>query len=73
MRWSEVIADKSLQNLLYKIELNEYGKIEMSPATNRHSYYQSKIDRLLGELHVVQLKQLRELKSLMSLGAHRNL
>ena len=27
MQWSEVMADKSLQNLPYKIELNEYGKI----------------------------------------------
>ncbi len=47
MLWSEVLADKSLQDLPYKIELNEWGKIEMSPATNIHSFYQAKVMRLL--------------------------
>ncbi len=47
MLWSEVLADKSLQDLPYKIELNEWGKIEMSPATNVHSFYQVEIIRIL--------------------------
>ena len=31
MQWQDVLADKSLQDLPYKIELNEKGNIEMSP------------------------------------------
>ncbi len=33
MKWQDVLLDKTLQDLPYKIELNEYGKIEMSPAS----------------------------------------
>jgi len=47
MRWQEVIEHPALQNLPFKIELNEYGKIEMSPASNRHGRFQSKILLLL--------------------------
>ena len=47
MQWSEVISDKSLQNLPYKIELNEYGKIIMSPVSNKHGFYQAEMSRLL--------------------------
>ncbi|QBQ56276.1 Uma2 family endonuclease [Nitrosococcus wardiae] len=47
MRWSEVLQDKSLRELPYKIELNEYGKIVMTPASNRHGYLQSKISYVL--------------------------
>ena len=36
MTWEEVLADRSLQDLPYKIELNKWGNIEMSPAKNRH-------------------------------------
>lgn len=38
MRWQDVIRHPSLQDLLFKIELNEYGKIEISPASNRHPW-----------------------------------
>ena len=34
MQWSKVIADPSLRDLPYKIELNKWGIIEMSPASN---------------------------------------
>lgn len=47
MRWAEVIADPCLQNLPYKIELNKWGKIEMSPATNRHAFLQGRLQRRL--------------------------
>ena len=50
MTWNEVLNDKSLQDLPYKIELNERGNIEMSPATNIHSFYQSELLRLLNKL-----------------------
>ncbi len=47
MQWQDVIADKSLQDLPYKIELNEYGKIEMSPASLMHSHLQGSLAHLL--------------------------
>lgn len=40
MQWSEVLENPSLQNLPFKIELNRYGKIEMSPASNKHGRLQ---------------------------------
>ena len=50
-RWHEVLVDPTLRNLPYKIELNSWGKVEMSPATNRHS-------RLQGELAAELKRQL---------------
>jgi Uma2 family endonuclease len=47
MTWQDVLFDKNLQNLPYKIELNARGKIEMSPASNRHGWLQAKIIALL--------------------------
>jgi Uma2 family endonuclease len=47
MQWQEVLADKSLRDLPYKIELNEYGHIEMSPVSFMHSYLQGKLICLL--------------------------
>ena len=47
MNWLEVCENKSLQNLPFKIELNEYGKITMSPVKVYHSAYQGKIAALL--------------------------
>ena len=42
MTWDEVLADRCLQDLPYKIELNRWGNIEMSPARNRHGRFQRK-------------------------------
>ncbi len=50
MTWQEVINDHTLQNLPYKIELNEQGKIVMSPATNMHGILQMMIGSLLMQL-----------------------
>ncbi len=50
MQWQDVLSDKSLQDLPYKIELNEYGKIEMSPASFIHSLLQGEIAQRLGGL-----------------------
>src|SRR5207237_5665262 len=36
-RWDELCRDPSLRNLPYKIELNAWGKIEMTPLTVRRS------------------------------------
>ena len=43
MKWDEVCKDSLLQDLPYKIELNEWGNIVMSPASNRHGNLQTKI------------------------------
>ena len=40
LRWDEVLKDPSLQDLPYKIELNAWGNVEMSPASNRHGRLQ---------------------------------
>ncbi len=47
MQWSEVIASPYLQDLPFKIELNRYGKIEMSPSSNQHNYTQTELAILL--------------------------
>ena len=49
MTWHEVIADPSLADLPYKIELNKHGKIVMSPASNNHGFFQIRIATLLGK------------------------
>jgi len=36
-RWAEVMNDPGLRDLPYKIEINAWGKIEMSPANTRHA------------------------------------
>ncbi len=47
MQWSEVLEDRSLRNLPYKIETNRFGQIVMSPASANHSEYQSTVLSLL--------------------------
>ncbi len=41
-RWAEVVADPALRDLPYKIELNAWGKIEMTAASNRHGRLQAR-------------------------------
>ena len=60
MQWSDVLADSSLQDLPYKIELDEYGRIVMSPATNRHSELQGDLYFLLRRALAGQGKPLVE-------------
>jgi Uma2 family endonuclease len=48
MNWQEVCEDKTLQDLPFKIELNERGQVVMSPASNRHGRYQMLIGLMLG-------------------------
>ena len=40
MDWSEVCQNKALQDLPFKIELNEWGQITMTPASNKHGHIQ---------------------------------
>ena len=53
LKWEEVLRDPTLRDLPYKIELNAWGKIEMSPARARHALLQAYIT---GEL----IKQLTD-------------
>ena len=47
MNWQEVCADSALQNIPYKIELNRWGQIVMSPAKNKHSVYEGLIQSII--------------------------
>jgi hypothetical protein len=53
MQWQEVCEHPSLQNLPFKIELNERGQILMSPVKIYHSAFQGKISRLLPDNGIV--------------------
>ncbi|CAN5671503.1 Uma2 family endonuclease [soil metagenome] len=50
MNWAEVVAHPSLQDLPFKIELNEYGQVVMNPVKINHSVYQSRISNMLGNM-----------------------
>jgi Uma2 family endonuclease len=58
MTWADVMANPFLKDLPFKIELNKWGRIEMSPASNEHGLKQVDISaelrqraggRVLGE------------------------
>lgn len=51
MEWSEVIDNPLLKDLPFKIELNRFGKLLMSPASNKHGIAQSRIGALLTNKH----------------------
>jgi len=40
MQWSEMLADRTLADLPYKIEQDRWGNIVMSPSSNRHGRLQ---------------------------------
>ena len=46
-RWNEVLEDRSLRDLPYKIETNRGGQLIMSPAKNVHAFYQGRVAELL--------------------------
>lgn len=50
MQWQEVCENKYLQDLPFKIELNKWGQIVMSPVKIKHSFYQGIIQNLLNSL-----------------------
>jgi Uma2 family endonuclease len=43
LKWEEVLRDPTLRDLPFKIELNAWGKIEMSPASSRHGRAQAQV------------------------------
>jgi Uma2 family endonuclease len=52
-RWDELCRDPSLRDLPYKIELNAWGKVEMSPPSVQHAWLQ-------GALTIELNRQLRD-------------
>jgi Uma2 family endonuclease len=48
MQWQEVCENKNLKNLPFKIELNNQGKVIMTPVKVNHSILQGKI---IGQLY----------------------
>jgi Uma2 family endonuclease len=50
MRWEEVCENRQLKDLPFKIELNKWGQVVMSPVKIKHSFYQGRIQRLLESL-----------------------
>ncbi len=47
MKWQDVLEHPSLQDLPFKIELNEWGQIVMSPASNKQGFYRVELVLLL--------------------------
>lgn len=50
MEWQEICAHPSLKDMPFKIETNKWGKIVMTPATNKHGVYQALIIEWLSKL-----------------------
>jgi Uma2 family endonuclease len=47
MEWQQVINNSLLQNLPFKIELDKWGKILMSPASNNHGRWQFEVGTMI--------------------------
>jgi Uma2 family endonuclease len=47
-RWQQALNDLALRELPYKIELNAWGKVEMTPSSNRHGRLQAVLALELG-------------------------
>ena len=44
-KWQELIENPFFGDMPYKIELNKFGQILMSPASNRHGILQNRVTR----------------------------
>ncbi len=49
MEWQQVIENPFLKDLPFKIELNKWGKILMSPASNNHGNLQYEVAKRLDD------------------------
>lgn len=45
VKWHELMKNPFFQDVPYKVELNKFGQILMSPASNRHGILQNKVAR----------------------------
>ena len=50
MNWQQICNNPAFNDLPFKFETNEWGKIEMSPASNSHSIYQGLLIGWLNKL-----------------------
>ncbi len=50
MNWQAICDNPLFQDLPFKFETNRWGRIVMTPASNRHSRYQGLIAKLLDRL-----------------------
>ncbi|HRD50429.1 MAG: Uma2 family endonuclease [Candidatus Competibacter sp.] len=50
MTWQAICDNPLFRDMPFKFETNRWGRIEMSPASNRHSRYQGLIAKLLDRL-----------------------
>jgi Uma2 family endonuclease len=50
MNWQEICEHPTLRELPFKIETNQWGKIEMCPASNEHGLYQALLISWLARL-----------------------
>ncbi len=47
MEWDQVVDNPLLRNLPFKIELNKFGQLLMSPASNKHGRIEYRIGRAI--------------------------
>nr|VFK58836.1 MAG: Putative restriction endonuclease [Candidatus Kentron sp. UNK]VFK68594.1 MAG: Putative restriction endonuclease [Candidatus Kentron sp. UNK] len=52
MNWQEICDNPVFHDLPFKVETNQWGKIEMSPATNARGFYQASLIHRLATLPV---------------------
>ena len=45
VKWQELMSNPFFRDIPYKVELNKFGQILMSPASNRHGILKNKIGR----------------------------
>jgi len=45
VKWREVVDNPFFRDIPYKVELNKFGQILMSPTSNRHGILQNKVAR----------------------------
>lgn len=47
LQWADVLKDKSLRNLPYKVELDKRGRVILTPWSNRHGMLKAEIGAML--------------------------
>lgn len=47
VKWQELMENPFFRDVPYKVELNKFGQILMSPASNRHGILQNKVARVI--------------------------
>ena len=50
LQWADVLKDKSLRNLPYKIELDKRSRLILTPSSNRRGILKAEIGALLTRL-----------------------